>query len=76
MSLHRVDQTQNGAPVMAAATYASELAARTLPKHRMPDAGVSANKAKSGIPAFGYPVPYALSTVVFLIYGYLAMLLS
>jgi len=34
------------------------------------------DKAKSGIPAFGYPVPYALSTVVFLIYGYLAMLLS
>ena len=45
MSLHRVDQTQNGAPVMAAATYASELAARTLPKHRMPDAGVPANVA-------------------------------
>ena len=34
------------------------------------------DKAKSGIPAFGYPVPYALSTVVFLIYGYVAMLLS
>ena len=30
---------------MAAATYASELAARALPKHRMPDAGVSANIA-------------------------------
>ena len=47
MSLHRVDQTQNGAPVMAAATYASELATRTLPKHRMPDAGVPANVAHS-----------------------------
>ena len=34
------------------------------------------DKAKSGIPAFGYPVPYALSMVVFLIYGYLATLLS
>jgi putative transport protein len=34
------------------------------------------DKAKSNIPAFGYPVPYAFSTVVFLIYGYLAMLLS
>jgi hypothetical protein len=43
MSLHRVDQTQNGAPVMAAATYASELAARTLPKQRMLDADVSAD---------------------------------
>jgi hypothetical protein len=28
------------------------------------------------VPAFGYPVPYAVSTVVFLIYGYLAMVLS
>lgn len=34
------------------------------------------DKSKSSIPSFGYPVPYALSTVVFLIYGYLAMLLS
>jgi putative transport protein len=34
------------------------------------------DKAKSSIPSFGYPVPYALSTVVFLIYGHLAMLLS
>jgi putative transport protein len=34
------------------------------------------DKSKSTIPSFGYPVPYALSTVVFLIYGYLAMLLS
>lgn len=34
------------------------------------------DKAKSQIPSFGYPVPYALSTIVFLIYGYLAMLLS
>ena len=34
------------------------------------------DKAHSSIPAFGYPVPYALSTVVFLVYGYVAMLLS
>jgi putative transport protein len=34
------------------------------------------DKAKSAVPAFGYPVPYAVSTVVFLIYGYLAMVLS
>ena len=34
------------------------------------------DKAKSTVPAFGYPVPYAVSTVVFLIYGYLAMVLS
>ena len=34
------------------------------------------DKAKSNIPSFGYPVPYALSTVLFLIYGYLAMVLS
>lgn len=34
------------------------------------------DKAKSQIPSFGYPVPYALSTIVFLIYGYLSMLLS
>jgi putative transport protein len=34
------------------------------------------DQAKSQIPSFGYPVPYALSTVVFLIYGYVAMLLS
>jgi putative transport protein len=34
------------------------------------------DKSKSTIPSFGYPVPYALSTVVFLIYGYVAMLLS
>jgi putative transport protein len=34
------------------------------------------DKSRSTIPAFGYPVPYALSTVVFLVYGYLAMLLS
>ena len=34
------------------------------------------DKSKSTIPSFGYPVPYALSTVVFLIYGYIAMLLS
>ena len=47
MSVHQVDQTQNGAPVMAAATYASELATRTLAKHRMPDADVSANGAHS-----------------------------
>ena len=47
MSLHRVGQAQNGAPVMAAATYASELAAGVLPEHRMPDADVSANVAHS-----------------------------
>ncbi len=34
------------------------------------------DKAKSSMPAFGYPVPYAVSTVVFLVYGYLAMVLS
>jgi putative transport protein len=34
------------------------------------------DKAKSTIPSIGYPVPYAASTVVFLIYGYLAMLLT
>jgi putative transport protein len=34
------------------------------------------DKSKSNIPSFGYPVPYALSTVVFLVYGYLAMLFS
>jgi putative transport protein len=34
------------------------------------------DRAKSQMPSFGYPVPYALSTVVFLIYGYIAMLLS
>jgi putative transport protein len=34
------------------------------------------DRSHSSIPAFGYPVPYALSTVVFLIYGYLAMVLS
>jgi putative transport protein len=34
------------------------------------------DRSKSTIPAIGYPVPYALSTVVFLVYGYLAMLLS
>jgi putative transport protein len=34
------------------------------------------DRAHSNIPAFGYPVTYALSTVVFLVYGYLAMILS
>jgi putative transport protein len=34
------------------------------------------DRSRSAIPAFGYPVPYAVSTVVFLIYGYLAMVLS
>ena len=34
------------------------------------------DRSKSAIPSFGYPVTYALSTVVFLIYGYLAMVLS
>lgn len=34
------------------------------------------DKSKSSIPSFGYPVTYALSTVVFLIYGYLAILLT
>ncbi len=31
---------------------------------------------RAPMPAFGYPVTYALSTVVFLVYGYLAMLLT
>ena len=34
------------------------------------------DRSRSTIPAFGYPVPYPLSTVVFLICGYLAMVLS
>jgi putative transport protein len=34
------------------------------------------DKARSDIPSLGYPVTYALSTVVFLVYGYLAMILS
>ena len=34
------------------------------------------DRAGSTIPAFGYPVPYAVSTVVFLVYGYLTMVLS
>lgn len=34
------------------------------------------DKSKSNIPSFGYPVPYAFSTVVFLIYGYLAMVFT
>lgn len=34
------------------------------------------DKSKSTIPSYGYPVPYALSTVVFLVYGYLAMVFS
>jgi putative transport protein len=34
------------------------------------------DRSKSSIPAFGYPVPNALSTVIFLVYGYLAMVLS
>ena len=34
------------------------------------------DQTKSSVPAFGYPVPYALSAVVVLIYGYLAMVLS
>jgi putative transport protein len=34
------------------------------------------DKAHSNIPSLGYPVTYALSTVVFLVYGYLAMVLS
>jgi putative transport protein len=34
------------------------------------------DRSRSKIPAFGYPVPYALSTMVFLIHGYLAMVLS
>jgi putative transport protein len=33
-------------------------------------------ESQSSVPAFGYPVPYALSAVVVLIYGYLAMVLS
>ena len=34
------------------------------------------DQTKSSVPAFGYPVPYALSAVVVLIYGYLAIVLS
>jgi putative transport protein len=34
------------------------------------------DRSRSAIPAFGYPVPYAVSTVVFLVYGYLAMVLA
>lgn len=34
------------------------------------------DQTKSAVPAFGYPVPYALSAVIVLIYGYLAMVLS
>jgi putative transport protein len=34
------------------------------------------DRAHSDVPAFGYPVTYALSTVVFLVYGYIAMLIS
>ena len=34
------------------------------------------DETKSSIPSLGYPVPYALSAVVVLIYGYLAMVLS
>jgi putative transport protein len=34
------------------------------------------DRAHSTVPAFGYPVTYALSTVVFLVYGYIAMLIS
>lgn len=33
-------------------------------------------RAKSTVPAMGYPVTYAASTVVFLVYGYLVMVLS
>jgi putative transport protein len=29
--------------------------------------------SKSSVPAFGYPVPYALSAVIVLIFAYLAM---
>ena len=32
--------------------------------------------SKSAIPAVGYPVPYALTTIIVLILGYLAMILS
>ena len=38
MALHRTEH-KNDARVTSGATYASELAARTLPKHRMPDTG-------------------------------------
>jgi len=34
------------------------------------------DRTHSSIPAFGYPVTYALSTVVFLVFGYIAMLIS
>jgi hypothetical protein len=33
------------------------------------------DKSKSSIPAFGYPVRYPLSTVLFPVCGYLAMVL-
>src|SRR5687768_106935 len=45
MSLHQIDETHDDAQVMAVPRYASELATHTLPKHRMPDAGVPANVA-------------------------------
>lgn len=34
------------------------------------------DRSRSQIPSFGYPVTYALSTVVLLVFGYLAMVLS
>ncbi|MFC3550883.1 aspartate:alanine exchanger family transporter [Lysobacter cavernae] len=34
------------------------------------------DRAHSDIPSYGYPVTYALSTVVLLVYGYLAMVMS
>jgi putative transport protein len=33
-------------------------------------------ESKSSVPAFGYPVPYALSAIIVLIFAYLAMVLS
>ncbi|HEY6802316.1 MAG TPA: TrkA C-terminal domain-containing protein [Pyrinomonadaceae bacterium] len=33
------------------------------------------DEAKSAVPAYGYPVPYTLSAVIVLIFGYLAMVL-
>ena len=44
MSLHLVEQ-KTGARVAPVATYASELATRTLPKYQIPDTGVPPNVA-------------------------------
>ena len=69
MPLHTVDQHDDDNET--AAVYATDLSMRTLPRRRMPDTAVPRRW-----PMRRYPVPYAVSTVVFLIYGYLAMVLS